>query len=815
MAIERRPAARHWLAAGACAFSLAAAAAVPAVAQDPAPLPPGTPNEVVALVETTDGPQVRTFTTSSPAETSVLLDELAGTPEVIAASVNSTFEPAQADGDTPADGTAGETLGCEPALVTRPAGETLAYFDSESPTTGDEAETLGGGSKWLYDAEYGSIGACTPDQGETLIVQLQGVNTLREFDDLRSWTLQFQSPFEGQKLEVSATPSDTYDRASTFGRSRPGSPGIAVVTENLGASGEPITCDTHYGRFAVSELEFDVDGAVTALSVSFEEHCGGQDSPALRGELRLNASVPFVPEVKATDPYRSAQWALEKLDADHVWRKLGDPAKVGCADPSAADSSTPAVLDSDSRCVVIAVIDTGVDASNEDLAGAVLPGWVVGRTSNTPEDMPTDPGGHGTAVASIIAAHTDNGIGMSGLGRYSRILPVRLEGDAWSAAQVARAILLAVDEEVDVINLSLGGPGVGHELNAKGESVLKVAIDYATDRGIVVVAAAGNGGEDCPDDVDTGDPDYWHHCGNAVMYPAAFDRVVSVGASDRRDLTADFSTRNQFVDLVAPGVDIVVLNAGEPSGDGEAAGSATQAVRFASVKSEDGTSFAAPHVAAAAAIVQLYFETLASEPVDLSPWALERHLRATAVDLGEPGRQDDSGNGLLDIAAALDTVPLVEGDMPGAPTVNVPKDGITKTANTDGGAVVTFDVTVTRAGESAPSDDLTASCFPQSGERFKLEKTTVACAAFDEETGRTGFATFEVTVIGGAADGDADGDGTPDSQDPDAGAGAKTPVPNRVNAGGGPAPVGPGSAVVLFAAFAVLAAAGVARKLQR
>ncbi|HET7358109.1 MAG TPA: S8 family peptidase [Nocardioidaceae bacterium] len=253
--------------------------------------------------------------------------------------------------------------------------------------------------------------------------------------------------------------------------------------------------------------------------------------------------------------------------------------------------------------VTVAVVDTGVDAAHPDLAGVVLPGTDLVSPGG---DGSADGNGHGTHVAGIIAAVANNGVGVAGLAQGVRILPVRVlddNGAGW-ASTIAKGIIWATDHGASVVNLSLG--------DHASDDVTATAVQYAEDHGVVVVAAAGNDRAD-------GDP---------VTYPAAYPGVIGVAATDDQDAVAAFSETGGFVDVAAPGVDIA--STFPPS----------------TYVYLSGTSMAAPFVSATAALL------MAADP-QLTPEQAASALESTASDLAPTGRDDASGYGLVDPAAAL------------------------------------------------------------------------------------------------------------------------------------------------------------------
>jgi thermitase len=174
--------------------------------------------------------------------------------------------------------------------------------------------------------------------------------------------------------------------------------------------------------------------------------------------------------------------------------------------------------------------------------------------------LPQDEFGHGTAISGIIAANIDNQMGIAGIAPNVDILPLRVLNSQGIGiySDVAAAIIYATDNGAKIINLSLGG------VNAS--SLLQSAVSYATSRGVMVIAAAGNSGVE------------------GALYPAAYPEVIAVGAVDSTLQRSSFSNYGPQVDIYAPGRDIL------------ATGKDGNYVRVT------GTSFAAPHVAGVAAL---------------------------------------------------------------------------------------------------------------------------------------------------------------------------------------------------------------------
>lgn len=265
------------------------------------------------------------------------------------------------------------------------------------------------------------------------------------------------------------------------------------------------------------------------------------------------------------DPRYQDQWALSKINVAQAWD-----------------------ICRGSHDVIVAVIDTGVDYHHPDLQGNLwineaerdgLPGvdddgngyiddirgfdFVNGRRD------PIDDHGHGTACAGIIAAVGNNGRDVAGVCWNVRIVPVKILGSAGegSAAEAVPAIHYAVASGADIISGSWGG--------AETSSALRDAIAYAHQQGVIVVAAAGNQGSGTP------------------YYPAAYPEVIAVAATQANDLRWSLSNYGDWVNLAAPGHNILSLRATLPS----------QTVRTTSTGSVSGTSMAAPHVSGACALL--------------------------------------------------------------------------------------------------------------------------------------------------------------------------------------------------------------------
>jgi serine protease len=294
------------------------------------------------------------------------------------------------------------------------------------------------------------------------------------------------------------------------------------------------------------------------------------------------------------------------------------------------------------RGVVVAVLDTGVAYANRgrfrrspDLgARQFVRGYDF--VSNTP--YPEDHNGHGTHVASTIAEATNNQVGVTGLAFGVRLMPVRVlntegEGDA---TVIAEGIRYAVRHGAQVINLSLE---FSSDITASDIPELLEALRFAHHRGVLVVAAAGNEGH------------------SAIAYPARAPNVVAVGATTEHGCLANFSNDGSGLTLVAPGggpdADLPEdpnCHPDQPSGRDIYQETFTGASprRFGLPSGYDGTSMAAPHVSATAALI-IASGVLGPHP---TPAQIVARLKATARPLGGPSDHTLYGAGLVDAAAA-------------------------------------------------------------------------------------------------------------------------------------------------------------------
>lgn len=254
-----------------------------------------------------------------------------------------------------------------------------------------------------------------------------------------------------------------------------------------------------------------------------------------------------------------------------------------------------------SNQVIVAVVDTGVDLRHPDFRNQLVTGYNVLNGSN----RPFDDNGHGTHVAGIIAARTNNQNGIAGMNWNSKLMAVKAIGadGSGTAFDIAEGIRWAVDHGARVINLSVG--------NYTPSAALREACKYAYSKNVILVAASGNDNTDQP------------------SYPAAYPEVLSVAAVDHQKHRAEFSNFGPYVDVAAPGVDIA------------------STYIYSDYAALSGTSMACPHVVGLAAL-------LVSKAPNLNNKDVMNIIQSTATDLGPPGKDSYFGYGLINARAALE-----------------------------------------------------------------------------------------------------------------------------------------------------------------
>ena len=306
----------------------------------------------------------------------------------------------------------------------------------------------------------------------------------------------------------------------------------------------------------------------------------------------IEPSMKVQVQLAPNDPYWSLQWGPQKIGADWAWNTTTGGSSV-----------------------TVAVVDTGIDYTHPDLLANYVPlgyDWV-----NNDSD-PKDDYGHGTHCAGIIAAELNNSIGVAGMAQIKIMAEKVVGSDGYGLVEwVANGIAHAVDQGARIISLSLG-------LDTDSE-LLHDAVKYAYNAGALVIASAGNDNT------------------NMKSYPAAYDEVVAVAATDQSDGKAWFSNFGDWIELGAPGVDIY----------------STMPTYYVTLNSEgysmnydymSGTSMACPHVSGVAALIWSRY------PNKTRDW-IRSWLRYTADDLGDPGFDIFYGYGRVNARKAIEQTP--------------------------------------------------------------------------------------------------------------------------------------------------------------
>ena len=378
--------------------------------------------------------------------------------------------------------------------------------------------------------------------------------------------------------------------------------------------------------------------------------------------------------------------------------------------------------------IVVAVVDTGLDYNHPDIAASVWtnPGETVGNgvdddhngfvddtrgwdfvgssyLTPTASNDPIDHQGHGTHVAGTIAAIGNNGIGVVGVAWHAKVMPVKALDDHGIGPEsaLAPAIQYAANNGADIISASWGG--------TSPSQAIADAIDYAYNLGVVFVAAAGNSSEDALN-----------------FYPAAQPQVITVAATDPNDKLATFSNFGSKIDVAAPGVDILSLQASGTSLGTLVAPGYTRA---------SGTSMATPHVSGLAALILSQHPTYTNEDV-------RQVLRSSATDLGTSGFDLQFGYGRINASSAL-AVPAVLEARILSPTGNAQLISPTTISGFARGATFTNYVLEYGTGTS-----------PTSWTTFQTSSTPVANGAlgtFDATAVADGTYTIRLTVFSSTA----------------------------------------------------------------
>ena len=342
----------------------------------------------------------------------------------------------------------------------------------------------------------------------------------------------------------------------------------------------------------------DVIGGIGVHVISVPEHAEQRVIDA----LSRNPNIEFaelnryheLADYTPNDPQFSQAWHLQTMNLPGAWEVTRGGG------------------------VIVAVLDTGVNAAHEDLSGKLVAGRnVVSNNGDT-----ADVHGHGTKVAGVIGAVMDNSLGVASIAPDAMIMPIRITNstDGWATTSaMASGITWASDQGARVANISY---------EATSSSSVRNAADYMRSRGGLVVSAAGNEG--------------------SLRSTADSASIITVSATSSSDSITSWSNYGSFIDVAAPGAGLRTT---------------TSSGGYASVS---GTSFSAPATAATIAMIM-------SVDSRLKPAEIETILEDSAKDLGSPGRDDQYGHGRIDTLAAVQ----LAGGQPGpvvdqeAPTVAI------------------------------------------------------------------------------------------------------------------------------------------------
>ena len=375
-------------------------------------------------------------------------------------------------------------------------------------------------------------------------------------------------------------------RDSDRGRAVTRARGLARVAElGMIGPGRSATVLSTKGRSVetvISELEADPAVAYAEPNYLFSL----PEFEVTGGVQVVDAGVQgTIAAVGVNDPHTGGQYSLDRMRVRDAWSRTKGSSNL------------------------VAVLDTGVQSGHRDLRGRVAKGYdFVNNDGNASDDN-----GHGTWVAGIIASNANDGYGIAGISWKDRILPVKImnASGTGSTADLAAGITYAANRGADVINMSVGG--------FPYSQAIQDAVNRAWNRGAVLVGAAGNNAR-------------WE-----IFYPASYDHVVSVSATQVEDEFSRWSSYGPKVDVSAPGSSVLTTNCTAGPCQHEDWGSHTYI---------SGTSFATPNVAGVVALIRARYP-------GHSPGQIVSRLRNTVDDLGYAGRDDRYGLGRVNAYRAL------------------------------------------------------------------------------------------------------------------------------------------------------------------
>ncbi|MCR2807491.1 S8 family serine peptidase [Paenibacillus soyae] len=471
--------------------------------------------------------------------------------------------------------TGGYGYAAAPSLAPAPAAEApVAYADGAPGAEGAASEQP---QSWL-------LGWTDPAQAH----ELRGVDVIGRQNEAAVWVVR---PAAAAGEDVDA-----------WLRRLRGEPGVAYVhpngkasilssvgdlsTKQEGDAEEPIQ-PAERESSAQADTNSRESGVMADSGAKAAEAEPAPKQPAGEAETEQPAGEPAAKVaatatvVKPNDPELAKQGYLERIGAHKAWETLREQ-----------------------KDITIALVDTGIDLDHPDLKDNL----VAGVNLVDPKKSPDDDNGHGTSVAGVIAAKGNNGVGVAGILWNAKLMPVKAL-DEWgdgTEEDLGEGILYAVKNGAKVIVLSVG--------LHRHSPYMQDIVQYAENKGVVLIAASGNDG------VSMGGK-------AAVKYPAAYPTVLAVGGAGSDGKADARSNAGTELDLIAPWhVYTTAVGGG--------------------YHQEEGTSLAAPQAAAAAALI------LAKHP-DFKPYQVRELLRQTAKDVGAAGVDEASGYGMLRLDQAV------------------------------------------------------------------------------------------------------------------------------------------------------------------
>ncbi|MBC7543589.1 MAG: S8 family serine peptidase [Candidatus Sericytochromatia bacterium] len=334
------------------------------------------------------------------------------------------------------------------------------------------------------------------------------------------------------------------------------------------------TVTKSWPQINAASLRLDKFGAVGTLSTTLKDDFG---------VLTAQPAGRIVLEAEPNDPELGNQYGMQLMNVVKAWET--QPGKAA---------------------VKIAMIDTGIDLTHPDLKDKIVEGY----NATAPGQSVADDNGHGSHTAGIAAAAVNNGAGVIGVGGGCSIMPVKvLSNGGGSEESIADGVIWAADHGANVMSMSIG--------LYKRSPVFEKALQYALDKGVTLVASAGNSNKE-------NDPT------TAPHLPSTYPGVIEVAATDANDKKASFSNFGKTVSVAAPGVDVLSTYMG------------------GIYKKLSGTSMACPHVAGLAGLV-------ISQNPGIKPAAVKSIIERSAKDFGAAGFDPIFGFGRADAAKAVAT----------------------------------------------------------------------------------------------------------------------------------------------------------------